>query len=164
MWLLDAPLGAGPAGRAPDDSEVTRMMRALERIPTPIERRSDVVGHLAQEGLPEPVAAWMAVNLEPAPGGGHMWSFDRAVIEELLADYWRADLWPVIGDGGAGIDFHAVRGGRSTRWNRAELDRLEDAQAKGRLTVHALGGAGHWLHADDPEGLLAVLAPHFGAG
>ncbi|MEZ4466088.1 MAG: alpha/beta fold hydrolase [bacterium] len=54
---------------------------------------------------------------------------------------------------------HVVRAGRSDRWDAATLQRL----AASAVDVRVLPDAGHWLHVDDPEGLLALLDPTFAA-
>jgi pimeloyl-ACP methyl ester carboxylesterase len=52
-----------------------------------------------------------------------------------------------------------VRGGRSDRWRAEDLQRLAQAVAAGVVVDTVLERAGHWVHTDDPEGLLAIVAP-----
>ena len=51
------------------------------------------------------------------------------------------------------------------RWTPQTLDRLEKAKAAsrkarhGQLKLHVLPNAGHWLHVDNPHGLLDMMLP-----
>ena len=88
-----------------------------------------------------------------------------------------------------GLGINVVVGGRSDRWSQAERRRLAEAERgsaanaapaggeeedeggaanggslparlrRGSLKVHVLPEAGHWVHVDDPEGLLRLLVP-----
>ena len=53
---------------------------------------------------------------------------------------------------------HVVLGGRSRAVSTADRARLAAlAAATPRVSVDVLPRAGHWLHVDDPNGLLAVV-------
>ena len=54
---------------------------------------------------------------------------------------------------------HMVRGGRSDRWKPDEQQKLQAAVAAGLVQDTVLERAGHWVHTDDPAGLMAVVAP-----
>ncbi len=60
---------------------------------------------------------------------------------------------------GAQLDF--VKAGLSS-WRWASDDERRIAALGHR--VHTLQDAGHWLHADNPRGLLDILSPSFGGG
>lgn len=49
------------------------------------------------------------------------------------------------------------------RWTEKAILDLEDAakEAHGCLKLHVLPNAGHWLHADNPQGLLDMMVDHF---
>ena len=46
------------------------------------------------------------------------------------------------------------------RWSDSQWQRLQDTESnsEGRLKLHTLKNAGHWLHADNPEGLRQLFA------
>ena len=46
------------------------------------------------------------------------------------------------------------------RWSEKQWERLKKAEAEsaGGLKLHILEKAGHWLHADNPEGLRRLFA------
>jgi pimeloyl-ACP methyl ester carboxylesterase len=72
-------------------------------------------------------------------------------------DYYAQDLWSVIEKPPGETRVHLVIGERSTSFSEADRNRAAQiAAANGRVTVDVLP-AGHWVHVDDPEGLLDVL-------
>jgi pimeloyl-ACP methyl ester carboxylesterase len=64
-----------------------------------------------------------------------------------------------------------VRGELSDRWTPHMLQQLTDAEVKwqeaaseapeavGELKMHVLEKAGHWLQADNPDGLAELMSP-----
>jgi pimeloyl-ACP methyl ester carboxylesterase len=104
----------------------------------------------------------MATNLRPDPRGGYSWHFDLAALEEMLEDYWRYDGWPFLEDAPRSLAIHCVRAGRSDRFTADDVARLEALDDKGKLALHVLKDAGHWLHVDDPAGLLRIALEFVG--
>lgn len=47
---------------------------------------------------------------------------------------------------------------RSERLDQTVRDRLAQLEHQGKLRYHLLAKAGHWLHVDNPDDLLALLA------
>lgn len=58
-----------------------------------------------------------------------------------------------------------MRAENSDRWDPETVLRLEslDAQerggSEGKVAVHVLPKSGHWVHVDNPRGLLEIVAP-----
>ena len=165
-WILDAPPGARPlldAG-APDTGgreEIARVIEAIEAMPLPIVGRRELVDAMVARGLAPAIAAWMTTNLR-ATDGGFAWRFDLDGCRELLASFARTDAWPVV-EGESAIAFHVVRGGRSDRWLDDDRARLAADAEDGCLTDDVIADAGHWLHTDDPDALLALMSPSLAA-
>ncbi|MFZ5482303.1 MAG: alpha/beta fold hydrolase [Myxococcota bacterium] len=149
-WVLDAVPGLA----APVAGEVEGVLAALRAIPLPVARRDDVARALAPYG--PAIAQWMTTNLRPE-GDGYVWRFDLDAIEEMLADYAREDFTPWLRATSASVDL--VRGARSDRWTPETLAELEGLGPNVR--VHVLPDAGHWVHVDNPTGLLALLDDAF---
>jgi pimeloyl-ACP methyl ester carboxylesterase len=90
---------------------------------------------------------------------GYRLRLDLKVIRALIEDYYERDLWPAILDRRGGApEVHVVLGGRSESVPEPDVARYHDLARGGAVRLHVLPNAGHWLHADDPEGLLGALA------
>lgn len=158
-WVLDSPPGAGPpGGGSPSASEVGRMIAFLDEVEMPLERRSAVTDLLLERGFSRGVATWMATNLRGDGAGGYVWNFDVAGLKALLDDYWDRDFLPLLRDPASGLgEVHLVRALESDRWSRADLESLRGLEDVPGRTVHPFEGAGHWLHVDRPDALLALV-------
>ena len=112
---------------------------------------------LQRQRTSEPVARWMALNLEEREGGWG-WRVVRTEMEALLRDYFRRDLWNVVEDPPSAVELHVVKAQESSVLDEAACSRIERAAARtGRVHLHRLAG-GHWVHADNPDALVALLA------
>lgn len=157
--LLDSPPGAQAAHGDPlESTEAGRVLRVMQRMQVPVESRAAASAELARQGIPTSVAGWMATNLVPS-GAGYAWHFDLGALEALLLDYWRTDGYALLRALPQRLAVHQVRAADSDRWPPRERADLAREVASGRVVEHVLEGAGHWLHIDNPGGLLALLAP-----
>lgn len=54
---------------------------------------------------------------------------------------------------------------KSDRWDRDVIQRLESLssrrgdESEGKFSLHVLPNSGHWVHVDNPKGLLEIVAP-----
>ena len=153
VWVLDSYPGAHTPS---DDHEVIRVLRALEGVGRTFDTREGFVDALLERGLSVGIANWLGQNL--AREGDHYWfRLDLTAIGELLGDYFRRDLWSVVEHPPSSLEVHLVVAERSRRLNdeaRARLGALADQRQVHRYT---LPDAGHWLHVDNPTGLVALL-------
>jgi pimeloyl-ACP methyl ester carboxylesterase len=78
----------------------------------------------------------------------------------MYKSYEETDLWPMLETPPDGLEVDFVRAERSAFvWADDDVARMTDTGAR----VHFLRDASHWVHIDNPEGLLEILAPSFGA-
>ncbi len=102
------------------------------------------------------VAQWLALSTESTPEGIRF-ALDHAEIEALLLDYFALDQWPLVENPPGDTRVHLVIGERSTSYSRADRERANAvAGRQPRVTVATLP-TDHWVHAEDPDGLLRVL-------
>ena len=158
-WIFDSAPGARPDGRGSE--AVFQVLRALKQLPALIPSREAFHATLEAEGVSHALRQWLAMNVR-ADGDAYRFRIDLDAVEDMLDDYWAQDLWPVLEDPPGRVRMHAVLGGRSSVWSAADRARVQSAAAArpDRLRVHILEEAGHWVHVDDPEGLLHVVRAH----
>jgi pimeloyl-ACP methyl ester carboxylesterase len=154
-WVLDAQ--PGPVGELAPDNEVRRVFEVLATLPGPFSSRAEAGAAVRDAGLAPAIVAWMTTNLR-RDGDVYRWRFDLDGARSMIRDYLDADLWPVVDAEAAEV--HLVRAMRSDRWSDNTLAALDQRVAARRLVVHPLD-SGHWVHVDDPEGLMRILATTF---
>ncbi len=151
-WIVDST----PAAREPAGSAV-RMLEAVRGLPGPFASRDEAAEGLVEAGFSRPVARWMTTNLE-REDGGFRWSLEWSAMEELLEDFFAADLWPVVADPPAGWEIHFVKAEDSEVLPDGTCDRvLREGRRTGRVFLHRLPG-GHFLNAENPGGMVDLLA------
>lgn len=153
--VLDSDPGARPEGhRDPTSGGVISL---LSTIPQPIPSREAFLEQAQAHGLSRAVAEWLAMNVRRAEDGLRL-RLDLKILRALLDDYFAQDLWPVVEDPGRAGQLRVVLGGRSTSVPEDTQARLRELAAREpRLSVRVLPEAGHWVHVDDPDGLLAAV-------
>ena len=154
VWVLDAPPGRADVSLAVS-SEVVQVVLALRGLPDRFERREELVTLLTAQGFSLALAQWMTTNLR-STGDGLRWRFDLDVISALLQDYAVTDAWQYLNDPARQTIVDVVRAERSERWSAEELARFAAAAGSG-VKLHLLPDAGHWVHVDNPEGLLQMV-------
>lgn len=157
VWSLDAPPGLREKSSRGD---VESVFERVAEVPLPIAGRQELVDDLRARGLSLAIAKWMTTNLRPSDDGqGFVWRFDLAAATEMLRAYSEHDAWDVLERPPSGVRPVVVQGGRSDRWLPGEKARLDALARAGVIRHHVMEGAGHWLHTEDPDGLLGLLAP-----
>jgi len=150
-WVLDASPFA--VGDGPLDVEVVGVVRAVAEMPGPFGSFEEVRDAFLARGFSSMLAGWMTTNLR-REGAALVWRFNLDGVKAMLRSYVDTDLAWVWERGAARIDL--VLGGRSSRWSAGAVEEL--VALAGPDHVHVLPDAGHWLHVDDPDGLLALLS------
>lgn len=75
--------------------------------------------------------------------------------------------WSLLEHPPKGMDIAIVRAENSDRWDSDVIQRLESLAnrggdgdgSEGKFSIHVLPNSGHWVHADNPKGLLEIIAP-----
>lgn len=156
LWLLDTPPGrVALVDRATGDDSVTRVLAAIRAIGEPLAGRDETIAALVDRGIPRPIAIWLGTSVRRSPDDTWGWRFASSVIDDLISDYAELDCLPWLGGPEAPtLRRVLVRGGLSDRFDANELAGLA---AMPRIEQHVLPSAGHWLHVDDPDGLLGLM-------
>ncbi|XP_058115497.1 uncharacterized protein LOC131258288 isoform X3 [Magnolia sinica] len=73
--------------------------------------------------------------------------------------------WPLLEHPPEGLEISVVRAEGSDRWTPQVLQRLEGlagkkhGSGKGKFLYRVLPNSGHWVHVDNPKGLLEIITP-----
>jgi esterase len=153
VWALDS----NPGMQEPHEAhEIQKVVRAVRGVPEPIVSRQALVDALTGVGLSSGLAQWMTTNLRRS-GEQYRWAFDLDAVLALLQDYFQRDLWPYILAPKQHPELHLVVAERSDRWSDGMRERVNSLPAAASVSVHALPNSGHWVHVDNPAGLLQFL-------
>lgn len=150
------------------------MLDVLRRCPGPFDSRKAAQATVEDEGFTPTVAAWMAINAVRGGEGPNAvrrdegcdagerwrWRLDPDQMEALLRDYFRTDAWEMVEGGSEGVgapEIHVVKARKSGVVDEADVARVQAASQAGRpVRLHEVAG-GHWLNADNPEAVEALL-------
>lgn len=77
--------------------------------------------------------------------------------------------WTLLEHPPKGMEIDIVRAEKSDRWDPETVQRLESLASReqgdfgGKVAFHILPEAGHWVHVDNPKGLLKIVGPKIAA-
>lgn len=165
IWALDSDPGPQSADA---DHQVRTVLASIMKHTGPFESRDDAIQAIVSEGLSTSLANWLATNLERKEGR-YAWRLELPQIDSLLNDYFSVDLWPYLEEVAAENAsqlpaFELLVAAKSDRWSGSMRERAEALPHTGRLHLHVLPDAGHWVHVDNPDGLLDILVTRLPAG
>jgi pimeloyl-ACP methyl ester carboxylesterase len=146
-----------PGSRAPlrDGDSALAVIDSLESLPK-FESRTEFIRALMAAGQTRTLAEWLAGSVEKE-GESARFALDLHEIRGLIYDYFARDLWPVVEHPPDRIRVHLIVADQSDSYSPADRARaMSLAASNDQVTVDVLPG-GHWLHVDNPEGLLARL-------
>ncbi|CAJ1926983.1 unnamed protein product [Sphenostylis stenocarpa] len=173
-WVLDATPGKVRAGGDGEDHPA-ELISFLSTLPKEVSTKRDVVRALIQQGFSNDVAQWVVTNLRPSSSPGSQsssfsWVFDLRGIAEMYQSYEETNLWKIVEDVPRGVHMNFLKAERSLhRWALEDLRRIHAAEELaaeegGGVEMHVLEDAGHWVHADNPDGLFRILSSSFEGG
>lgn len=152
VWVIDStPEVKPPSGSAWD------MLDVIRRLPSRFASRDEAAQALVNAGYALGVAQWMTTNLTRTEDG-FVWKLNFAVMERLLTDFFATDLWHVLESPAAGHDIHVLKASESNAISSAAVSRIEAAAGAQVHLHHRVGG--HWIHAESPQLVAALLIDH----
>ncbi|XP_050376414.1 uncharacterized protein LOC126793828 [Argentina anserina] len=171
VWVLDATPGKVRPGGDGEDHPA-ELISVLKTLPKEVSSKRDVVQNLVQKGFSKDVAQWVVTNLRPSGPLGSTpstfsWTFDLNGISEMYQSYEDTNLWKIVEDVPRGVHVNFLKAERSLhRWALEDLQRIHAAEElaveeAGGVGMHVLEDAGHWVHADNPDGLFRILTSSF---
>ncbi len=158
-WVIDASPSGSNANS--DTGATAEVLRTLESLPRNWPSRQAFVAALVDAGQPKGIAEWLAMNLRKTDEGARRFGPELSVIRELIEDYARTDCWDIVEAPPPGCSLGLVIGAESTAFSSADRERAERITERNpQVAVHLIEGAGHWVHVDAPDALLALLTAH----
>ena len=156
VWVFDSTPDVGDPGGG-----VRETLGLLREVSGPFASRQEAIAALTRRGLEERTAVWLATNLEQR-SDGVAWRPDLDALDELLRSFFTTDLWPVVDDPPQASEIHFVKADRSGLLTESASERiLRAGETTGRVFLHVLSG-GHWLNADNPDGLVELMTESLG--
>lgn len=165
LWVLDSV--PGEVVTDDSDGEVEKVLSTLKFIPNPIPSRRWLVDYMRNLGFSKTLSDWLGSNLKRVDTSSEevTWVFDLNGIVEMFNSYRKKSYWSLLQHPPQGLEISIVRAENSDRWNSAVLAQLESVANKeqsaenGKVFYHVLKNAGHWVHIDNPKGLIDIMAP-----
>ncbi|KAH0452555.1 hypothetical protein IEQ34_019854 [Dendrobium chrysotoxum] len=161
VWVLDATPGkVRPGGDGEDHPG--ELIAFLQRLPRKVSSKQEVVSAIVQEGFSKDVAQWVVTNLRPIGNSNSRplafsWVFDLNGIADM----------GIVENVPRGVHMNFLKAERSLhRWALEDLQRIHAAEELASeegagVQMHVLEDAGHWVHADNPDGLFRILSKSF---
>lgn len=75
------------------------------------------------------------------------------------------DYCPLLEHPPKGTEIAIVRAEKSDRWDPETVQKLESlasnggGESEGKMSYHTLPNSGHWVHVENPRGLLEIITP-----
>lgn len=168
VWVLDSLPGTAATDYKNRrlTASIENVLPRLKEVSLPIHSKSQLIKDLTAKGIGLGEAQWLTTNLRLASSHPetYEWKMDVPVIEQLFEAFLATDLWPVVRQGGLDDDvqIHFVHAEKNSMWTPQVLRELEALEPE-NVHSHLLVKSGHWVHIDNPAGLLEIIQRHFDA-
>ncbi|KAJ4978097.1 hypothetical protein NE237_008877 [Protea cynaroides] len=163
LWVLDSVVGE--VSTRESNGEVEKVLQTLQSLPSSVPSRKWLVDHMIKLGFSKSLSEWIGSNLKKS-GESETWAFDLQGAVDMFNSYREKSYWSLLEHPPKGLQVAIVRAENSDRWSTDEIQRLETLAAQKRngsegiVSVHVLPNSGHWVHVDNPKGLLEIIAPN----
>ncbi|KAI6674068.1 hypothetical protein NL676_001974 [Syzygium grande] len=148
------------------DGEVEKVLKTLQSLPSTIPSRKWLVNHMLELGFSKSLAEWIGSNLKKS-GDHETWAFNLEGAVQMFDSYRETSYWSLLEEPPKATEIAIVRAEKSDRWDPDVIKRLERLsslgrdRSEGKVSLHVLPNSGHWVHVDNPKGLLEIVAPKF---
>lgn len=157
LWILDTcPSRREIDFSQPEKQVVLKVLQSLKKVTPPPPSREETMVLLEKTGLRPSIAMWLCTNLV-RKDSGLAWVFELERIKAMITDYYAFDAWPLYEQGVGKAFIHFVRGAKSDRFIEEDIERLETLSQIGAIDLYTLENAGHWVHIDQSNDLLAII-------
>ncbi|KAJ3677943.1 hypothetical protein LUZ60_001746 [Juncus effusus] len=158
LWVLDSVPCEVKSENS--DGEVEKVLHTLKKLSLPISSRQWVVEHMINLGFSKGLSQWIGSNLQKS-GENLTWSFDLNAAIEMFNSYRETNYWSLLENPPKQMEINIVRAENSDRWRPDVVRKLEGLSEEKKVLNHILEKSGHWVHVDNPKGLIEIMAPRF---
>lgn len=161
VWTLDSFPFSFDETHKRNELGVLKILETIEGVVQPLESREELYEILDGLGFQKNLQQWLASNLVGNPEEGYHWNFFLPGAFNLYRDYSRTDFTEMLRQK-SDHSFGIVRALLSRGWDEESIGRLEQLRQESREAglgthIHELDKAGHWLHAQNPDGLVDLM-------
>lgn len=152
-------LDTNPAARtlAPTADSPLAVLDVLDALPTTFDSVAGFVAALVGRGIGQNVAMWLAKSTERTPDNRVRFGLDTRELRSLLSDYLATDQWSVLESPPEDVWVHLVIGEHSVSYPPADRVRAQTVAQRSPSVTSVTLATDHWVHTDDPTGVLRVL-------
>ncbi|XP_065857746.1 uncharacterized protein [Euphorbia lathyris] len=162
LWILDSL--PGEVSPENSDGEVEKVLKTLQSLPSSFPSRRWLVNHIIELGFSKTLAEWIGTNLKKN-GEQETWAFNLDATVQMFDSYRETSYWPLLENPPKGTEVGMVIAENSDRWDQDVIKRIEKLadrkgnESEGKVSHYVLPNSGHWVHVDNPKGLLEIVAP-----
>ncbi|KAK8802019.1 hypothetical protein WA158_006414 [Blastocystis sp. Blastoise] len=144
-----------------DIKDVQSIINITKNIPQPIHGFHDLITKVTDMGLSMTLAGWLSTSLKPIPNTPYYHLiFDPNHMEELLESYKHLDYMNYLQSPPKEVQITLIRAALNKSWNPSLIESLETIERDTNHQVQlASVHSNHWVHIENPDGLLNVLKP-----
>lgn len=158
-WILDSMPGVYSLDAS--KNSVMGVLNVVQKIPKEFKSRDWLLNFLTKEHkLTKPLAQWLATNVVVGRDKCYL-GLNVGTILELMTDFCQLDAWPILENYDEDGKIIYLRAGNNLNWSQETLDRLRRIERlNDNIKLLEMPNVGHWLHSENPEGLLAIMQEH----
>jgi esterase len=159
VFVLDALPGAFDLHHDLRQSQsVSKVMGVLLQAPSQYASRNEAITYLTSRHIALAIAQWLATSLVPVEGTSSLrYCYDMKCVHELFENYAQTDMWGFLEDYTGHSYIHFVRAEKNSAWT-ADVQRRFESLRSERVSLDTMPNVGHWLHAENPQGLAQLIA------
>lgn len=157
---LDSNPGTRVAPRNGDSA--LAVIEMLAALPKTFASRAAFIDAVTARGMSRGLAQWLGMSVAPDPVSGVRFGLDLDELRGLLHSYFAADLWGVLESPPDDVNVHIVIGAKSDSYSQQDRERAAAIAATQPKTTVDFLQTGHWVHAEDPDGVVRLLTDRIG--
>ncbi len=162
VWTLDSfPFSFDESSKR-NALGVLKVLETIAGVVQPLESRAELYEILENHGFSKGLQQWLGSNLIGNEDEGYVWNFHIPGVFSLYESYSRTDYSELLVEPPEQSQFEIIRALQSKGWDEESIEKLHhlSSNSRGMTRVHELENAGHWLHAENPDGLVKLMLPH----